>query len=303
MSAYNGARYVTAAIDSILMQTLRDFEFVIIDDGSTDGVGDLLREYNTREPKIRLLVQENQGLTKSLNNGVRIACGQYLARMDADDVARPTRLESQLEFLEKNRKVVAVGADVDLLDPTGYSYGRRVQPSRHDDIVMRLVRGDGAAMVHPVVMFRMAALRQVGGYDEDFAVAQDLDLYLRLSEIGELANLPEVLLGWRQHEWSINRTKADGWQAVKRLAIMRAIERRGAKGFAQVCFPHSEGLSPLGGERGLARLTYESDRFRGCLHYVRRLLGKGDLVYAARTALLLFWTGLFRLGRRLVRPW
>jgi glycosyltransferase involved in cell wall biosynthesis len=102
MSVFNGQAFLSEAVESILQQTLRDFEFVVIDDGSTDGTGDILSTFVERDKRMRVFRQENQGRPKSLNDGIALASGKYIARMDADDIALPDRLGKQVDFMERN---------------------------------------------------------------------------------------------------------------------------------------------------------------------------------------------------------
>ena len=215
---------------------MQDFEFIIIDDGSTDGSTGDLKSYAARDPRVRLIVQENSGLTKALNVGLKLSRGEFVARMDADDVACPERFAQQVGAFSSNPRLVILGARAELISSDGIRLGARGTTRGHNNIRRRLLIGDGAAMVHPVVMFRRQASLDVGGYDERFPTGQDLDLFLRLSEIGLVDNLPDTLLYWRQHKDSVNRTRSSTWRAVKTLAIEKTLERIGAKQYAEELF-------------------------------------------------------------------
>jgi len=262
MAVHNGRRYLAEALDSILAQTMRDFEFIIIDDGSSDGSTEDLKSYAARDPRIRLSVQENGGLTKTLNVGLKLSRGDFIARMDADDVAHPDRLAKQACALSSNPQLVILGAKVELISSDGIQLGPRGTIRGHSHIRRRLLIGDGAAMVHPVVMFRRQAALDVGGYDERFPTGQDLDLFLRLSEIGLVDNLPDTLLYWRQHEDSVNRTRSSTWRAVKTLAIEKTLERIGAKRYAEDLFmTESEYRFPLD-QFELGKFALNNERHR-----------------------------------------
>ena len=262
MSVYNGAPYLRAALDSILCQTLEDFEFIIIDDGSTDGSTEILQTCASRDPRLRLVIQENRGLTAALNAGLNLARGKYIARMDADDVARSDRLERQAAALDADPKLVLVGAQVELITEDGVRLGLRRQGSGHADIRRRLLLGDGGAMTHPAVMFRAPAARQVGGFDERFSTAQDLDFFLRLSELGSVENLGETLLEWRQHKLSVNSTKSSSWKQMKALAIQNTIERIGAKQYAEELFAAASEFNFPDSDFDLAMLALKNGRRR-----------------------------------------
>jgi glycosyltransferase involved in cell wall biosynthesis len=236
MSVHNGRRYLAEAVDSILAQTMQDFEFIIIDDGSSDGSTDVLKSYAARDPRIRLSIQENCDLTKALNVGLKLSRGELVARMDADDVARPERFATQVGAFLSNPDLVILGAKVELISSDGIQLGARGTTRSHSNIRKRLLIGDGRAIVHPVAMFRRQTALDVGGYDERFPTGQDLDLFLRLSEAGLADNLSDTLLYWRQHKDSINRTRSSTWRGVKALAIEKALGRIGARQYAEELF-------------------------------------------------------------------
>jgi glycosyltransferase involved in cell wall biosynthesis len=240
MAVHNCEPYLQAAVESILNQTSRDFEFIIIDDGSSDGSIAILEKYAACDQRIRLVSRGNLGLTKSLNEGLALAKGEYIARMDADDISLPERFARQVDFLDSNPGHVAIGANVMMTDGELRPLRLRPQPRTHREICRELLLGNGGAMTHPVIIFRRAAAEKVGGYDERFVVAQDLDLLIRLSEIGLLENLGEVLLYWRQHDESVNHKKFSTWHMVKRLAIKEAIIRQGPETYANGLFPAGE---------------------------------------------------------------
>ena len=208
MSVHNGERYLRAAIDSILNQTFTDFEFVIVDDASKDSAPKILQEYAKRDSRVHLITNErNLGLTASLNRGLRECRGEFVARMDADDVCVPQRFGHQIDFMESHLDSVAVGGQIIAIDPYGVPMFDSDFPLSHDLIVDRLLKADGGVLVHPCVLMRKSAMSRIGGYDERFRTAQDLDLYLRLASIGKLANLDEVLLMYRQHLASTSISK------------------------------------------------------------------------------------------------
>lgn len=225
MAVHNGQHYLRKAIESILAQTYADFEFLIVNDGSTDRTDAILTGY--ADMRIRILRNEQCfGLTRSLNLAIAQAQGHYIARMDADDISLPMRFARQLHFLQHNPEHVAVGAEVLMIDPEGWVIGVRKHAHAHGEINDRLLTGDGGAMTHPVVMMRREAIHAIGGYREQFITTQDFDLFLRLAEVGKLHNLPEILLHWRQHSSSINHTRYHTWSAMKRMALTDAAQRR-----------------------------------------------------------------------------
>jgi glycosyltransferase involved in cell wall biosynthesis len=180
MAVYNEAEYISTAIESILRQTFEDFEFLIIDDGSSDKTPEIIKHYAERDGRIRHLVNEtNKGLPTSLNRGIEAANGEYIARMDADDRSLPERFERQVEFLETNSDVHVVGCNVRVIGVNGEYFGDREFPQdgRDPDTLQQ----EGPQVAHPSVMMRRTSVRAVDGYRTAFKYAQDLDLWIRMA--------------------------------------------------------------------------------------------------------------------------
>lgn len=190
MSVYNGRETVETAVQSILDQSFTDFEFIIIDDGSNDGTADLIAQF--LDERIRLIQQENRGLTKSLNRALALAGGRYIARMDADDIADPGRLAAQVKYLDAHPEVVLLGTAFEQIytDPPRSLV---VSPAEEDRAIRaQLCRSN--PMCHSSVMMRAGELKKIGGYDEKFKYLQDYELWSRLALHGRLANLPQVMM-------------------------------------------------------------------------------------------------------------
>ncbi|MBV5328553.1 MAG: glycosyltransferase [Chlorobium sp.] len=229
MSVYNGQKYLPEAVESILAQTCSDFEFIVIDDGSSDSSMQILRNYQKDDTRIIVHHQKNSGLSRALNNGIALARGRYIARMDADDVAALDRLEKQLAFMESNSTVVLSGTGVMRTDPFGIPLFPSPLAYEHDEIDAELLIGNGSALCHPSVIMRTEVVKAVGGYREEFNLAEDLDLFLRLAEMGRVANLSEVLLFWRQHPSSTNHTKRARQVELTREILSQEYARRGLR--------------------------------------------------------------------------
>ncbi len=234
LAVYNGQQYLREALDSILAQTFTDFEFLIIDDGSTDLTLPILREYEKRDPRIRLVSRPNKGLTNTLNEGLSLARGEFLARMDADDFAMPARFEKQIAYLREHPDCVLLGSRVLLMDPDGLPIREMCLERTHEQIDSAHLNR-GWPIVHPATMMRMSALSQIGGYRDEFNTLEDLDLFLRLAEVGQLANLPELLLRYRQHFASVTHSKEE-----KQNQIRQAIydQTRQEEDFHQILCRH-----------------------------------------------------------------
>src|SRR5207249_680660 len=152
---------------------------------------------------------------------------EFVARMDSDDISMPDRFEKQIAYLRAYPEYVAVGSRVVLIDPYGSGVEKPAHKTTHEEIEAELLNGVGWAIVHPTVMMHRDALIRVGGYREDLMVSEDLDLFLRLAEVGKLGNLPDVLLQYRQHLQSVNYTRYEQQKAVKRQIVADAYKRRG----------------------------------------------------------------------------
>lgn len=240
MSVYNGGRYLRPCLDSLVGQTLRDVEFILIDDGSKDDSANVLREYADRDPRIKLTIRANKGLTKTLNECFAQAKGEFLARMDCDDVCYPDRFEQQVKFLREHPDVVCAGGYFDLIDEEGRKLTRLQPPTDDAEIQQQVLKGHGT-ICHPSAMIRASALKQIGGYCEDFKTAQDIDLWLRIGEVGKLANLPRPVLKFRLHESSVSESKRHEQRQSAKMACERAWQRRGISGHYEADEPWRPG--------------------------------------------------------------
>ncbi len=222
MSVYNGQRYLRQAVESILGQTFRDFEFIIVDDGSTDSTGKILAGYD--DPRIKCLNNDrNMGLSRSLNRGLDLASGIYIARMDADDVAEPPRLERQKVFLDTNLEIGLCGSNAALIDDGGRDAGKSERPLNDIEIRWRCLTGN--PFFHPTVMIRRGVLVDSGlAYDETFETAQDYDLWARVLERTKAANMPERLVRIRAHEHSLSGSRPERQAADHARVALRAID-------------------------------------------------------------------------------
>lgn len=226
MPVHNAGRFLTEAIESVLAQTFEDFEFLVLDDGSTDDSGAIVARYAREDPRIRHVTRSNSGISRSLNELAGLARGAYLARMDADDVCLPDRFRLQVERLDADPQIAALGGLWISMSEAGDPIFQPRPPTDHDAIDAANLRGI-VALNHPTVMMRKARFDAVGGYDEQFAAAQDLDLWLRLAEIGTLANLDVAVLHYRYVEAGISGSCRDAQSQAVRRACEAAWARRG----------------------------------------------------------------------------
>lgn len=221
MPVYNGARYLREAVDSILDQTYLDFEFIIVDDGSVDDTAAILDSYDDTRI-VRLRNETNLGIVPALNRGLSVVRGEYIARMDADDISLPQRLERQIAYMIAHPEVGVVGTWIRLVDVRGQVTGEWTFPVTHG--LLRWMLCFGSCLAHPSVMLRASVATSIGGYDESFANSEDRDLWLRASSITRLSNLPEILLLYRRHNDSVTarRRQQERRQTSARLS-QRAI--------------------------------------------------------------------------------
>lgn len=281
MSVHNTESYVAASVESILGQTFKDFEFIIIDDGSTDSSFDICKGYASIDTRVVLHQRPSQGLTSSLNYGLTKARGELIARMDADDISLPYRLDQQVSEFLSTPSLVLLGSEVELISSEGAHLGPRRHPREHHQIRAQLLRGNGGAMTHPAVMFLRQSALEVGGYDESFKVGQDLDFFLRLTERGCARNLQSTLLLWRQHPSSINRTQSTSWASLKANAIEKTIHRIGPTKFSEELFAAEETFRFPDTAIGLGRIALRNNRSRTAMTLFLRALREGPCRFMA----------------------
>jgi glycosyltransferase involved in cell wall biosynthesis len=203
MSVYNGGRFLAPAIESILDQTFEDFEFIIVDDGSEDGSSSIIAKYAEIDSRVVVISRENRGLVYSLNEAIGVAKAEFIARMDADDISLPDRFKKQITFLRENPHVVCVGGRPIVIDENSFELICFSVPLDSDFIEEQLLDGM-CRLEHSATMYRRSTFQRVGGYREDYHPAEDLDLWLRMSEIGKIANLDEPVIKYRYVSTSIS---------------------------------------------------------------------------------------------------
>lgn len=228
LPVFNAASFVASAVESVLTQTYGDFELIIIDDGSTDSSLEILQRLAARDNRIRLSSRENRGIVLTLSEMLAQAQGDLIARMDADDICRPHRLERQKAYLDAHPECVALGSRSLFIDPEGLPIFEFMEYFSHEDIDRALMMPI-IGILHPTLMARRSAIEAVGGYRSGYPHVEDLDLFLRLAEIGRLANLPEVLLHYRNHLSSVSHRNAVAQSAAGHEAVREACRRRGLR--------------------------------------------------------------------------
>ena len=219
MSVFNEGtreRFLREAIESILNQTFADFEFLIVNDGSTDSSLEIIQSY--QDKRIRVINnEENIGLTRSLNKAIRQARGEYIARQDADDISLPNRFEEQIKYFEEHPGVALLGTSVYRIDEQGKVLGRIIVPAKPGRSLLRENQFN-----HGSTMFKREAVKRLGGYNELLRYSQDYELWVRLAKYYEVSNLTQVLYGLRFHRENIRSLKREEAALYGLLAIRLA---------------------------------------------------------------------------------
>lgn len=223
MSVYNGEEFLRDSILSILNQGYKDFEFVIINDCSTDGTPAILNDFQKTDSRIKMIHNnQNLGLTKSLNKAIRESSGEYLARLDCGDLSSPDRLEKQVNFLDSNQDIGLVGSFMYIINTKGEILKEVKYPTDNETLKKDLIRYN--PFVHSSIMFRRRSGERVGFYDEEFKYTQDYRLYFKLFPYTQFANLPFFLVKYRHMPNSITSTKNKQQMFFANKARRHAIE-------------------------------------------------------------------------------
>jgi glycosyltransferase involved in cell wall biosynthesis len=281
MVVCNVERFLCEAIESILGQTFTDFEFVIVDYGSTDSTKEIVERYAARDPRIRLATIPHCGLGQARNAGCWLARGQFIAVMDADDVAWPERLEREVEFLQSHPDFGLVGATVQWIDTAGRPLYLGRVPTQDEQL--RNALAIECSIWAPTVLMRKEAFVLAGGYRDAFAPAEDYDLWLRIIEHYKCANLPDVLLSYRIHPHQISLRKGKqqtlGILAAKNSAALRRAGQRDVFNLAPQITPE------LLAENGLGESVQERAWMENARKWIRHLVLAGEKTAALHTAM------------------
>jgi len=215
-------------MESILRQTFSPLELIVIDDGSTDRSAAIAEEFASADDRVRVLRRPHEGLSATLNAGIATARGEYIARMDADDISLPDRLQKQVAYLDAHPACVAAGTWIEVIDEAARHIGLKTFVRTHDQISAAFLHGV-SAIAHPTVIVRRDVLRDAGGYDARRYPSEDLDLWFRLAERGELANVGEALLQHRRHKEAIGVYDRENMKAVALTICNEARAKRGLR--------------------------------------------------------------------------
>ena len=236
MSVYNGEWHLAEAIDSILGQTMSDFELIVIDDGSTDGTPRILEEYAARDDRVRVVRNEsNLGLTLSLNRGLGLARGEYFARQDADDISRPQRLALQVQLLDANPHLGAIGTGFQRIDDDGIPLGEPTKVSADHEVLRASL-----LMINPLphcsLVARRTLVQELGGYDEELPYAQDYDLWWRAGRGALLGAVPDALVLSRRGEGISTRHFEEQRRCSQEVTLRAVRESLGDRSLDEAAF-------------------------------------------------------------------
>lgn len=226
LSAYNAEAYLVEAVDSILAQTFTDFELLVHDDGSSDGTLEILHSFAAKDARVIVSTGPNQGVGVVPNLLAAKARGEFIARMDADDVCLPARFAKQVAFMDANPDYVMVACRGLTMDAEGRLIGPNKLPTDHETIDARHMRGLNT-ILQPAVTMRTDVFHALGGYNSDYPNSEDLELWLRLAEVGKIGNLPDILIKIRTHNHSLSSRRQDEQAELCKRACETAWARRG----------------------------------------------------------------------------
>ena len=230
MPAYNGARFIAEAIESVRASTFRDFELLVLDDGSTDDTLKIIEQQIAQDARVRCVQLAHGGVAKARNAALREAQGEFIANLDADDATFPERFARQVAFLDAHPDCIAVGGRALVVDAKGAPVGVVIRVFSHDEIDAWHMEGRGGGLGNPMAMFRKQAALDIGGYTTSTEqTGEDYDLWLRLAEKGRLENLRDVLIRYRVHSDNVSTQSADQTHrlAVTHEILKQAFTRRG----------------------------------------------------------------------------
>ena len=228
MPAYNVEKYIAEAIESILNQTFKDFEFIIIDDGSTDRTWEIIQEYSKKDSRIIAFKNKrNLKICKTLNKGIEIARGKYIARMDADDWSYPDRLEKQYKFMEENPEIVISGGTMEVCNEKMEVLNQRKYNLSDEAIRKKLFRY--SPFCHPCTIYKKRVAKKMGGYNEYLFDAEDYDFYFRLGLYGKFGNLPDVIFKLRTRSQSVSQARLRRQEKLTLYIRVKAVMEYGYK--------------------------------------------------------------------------
>ena len=214
MPTYNSEKYIAETIESVLKQTYKHFEFIIINDGSSDNTLNIIKSYAKKDKRIILIDnEENLGNSRTRNKGISLSKGKYIFTQDSDDISVPNRMDDQVKFMEKNQKISVVGGYIELFDGESRKVlGIRTYPEKDEDL--RKIIFFMSPFAQPATMIRKSAIIEAGLYMGRLLVSEDLDLWFRIGTYGKFANIGKILVKYRVHKNSLTGKKLNKMEKV-----------------------------------------------------------------------------------------
>jgi hypothetical protein len=289
MAVRNGQRFLDETLASLAAQTYRDFEIVVVDNGSSDNTGAILENWAARDPRLRLFRYERVGLARSLNHAASLASAPLLARLDADDIALPHRLETQRTWMLARPTLALCGSWAKRIDAGGRSL-EIISHATPDSDIRESLRS-GCPFVHSTILMRRSAFERAGGYREGLRISEDFDLWTRMAEQGDLTNIPEVLVQYRMHGGSMSAVGATR-MALASACVVAGAEARRRGG----CEPFSAGRPQLRAALALMEVSRAEFLFRFRVQEMRRRV---DTTYLRLPLSPKFKESVRQLGRTL----
>jgi glycosyltransferase involved in cell wall biosynthesis len=289
MPVFNAEKYLREAIESILHQTFTDFELVIVNDGSTDGSKAIVRSFS--DQRIRYVENEtNLGMAKSLNKGIDLCCGKYVARMDADDISLPRRLEKQYRFMEAHPDIGICSSWAQVIDDNGRVTGKILLQTDPKLVFIHLLFS--VPFVHPACCIRADLLKE-NKYQRE-PVAEDYDLWSRLGDRTRMANLPEFLLQYRWHAANVSKEKEQLMDGIKREIIVGELQKLRLSPSDAELRIHTLSFSLHGFNSHREKTVVQSSDLAATQQWFKRLIAANDRVkryhpYAFRAYLWSRW--------------
>ena len=225
LPVYNASRYLERAVRSLFAQTFSDFEILALNDASTDDSLTILNRLARDDSRLKVIDAPKRGMSGQLNEGLKLTRSEFIARMDSDDVALPDRFSKQVAALVAHPQVGLIAGAYELIDDRDRPIASLKQPGDHDALVEIMLTGRNP-ICHPLVMYRKSVIDKVGGYDASMYPSDDLDLWLRMSEVTRISALDDVLLKYRQHSESVSETLQEKQIETARRAAHNACKRR-----------------------------------------------------------------------------
>lgn len=301
MPVYNAGAFLIDSVASMIEQSHRDWELICVNDGSSDGSGQLLDWFAAQDARIQVIHQPNAGIVEALNRGCSQAVAPLLCRMDQDDIAMPNRLQQQATYLRNHPNCSVVGSSILEMDAEGDPLRVSQLANEHERIVEDLLHRR-TGHFHPTTLFRTEAFEAVGGYRKQFEWVEDHDLWLRLARRGRLANINQVLLCYRQHATSICWQRSSQQRSLMNAVLSDAYRTRGLNLPESLIAESTQNRAPAGPgkwARAAAKGGYAGSVFK----HLRLLLKSDDRpAYKARMATEAIARLAFSYPKRIFRP-